>query len=329
MTTALLWCALVCLLARYKSHRTGEVAHEAFTRVAVPPWWRSDFLRALRHFAASDVWDPRLRDAYRLLLSKCVASNPRDSGAKKGSKGNKAERRATAAGAASGADAPRAARVGVADIRALRHALLRPEQPASASVYPKDDDTETGHYGVYVRGALVGVASVFHDAMPGSDDQHAWRIRGMATSPGVRGTGCGRLLALACLDHATRGGGEYVWCNARPAVKGFYERFGFSQLGELFNLHGHGTRLKMRCTLPFQPSSSDAAGGVAASASAGAPVPVGWWELERLQAGKQHFKLEPVGRASRLVTAQALGVVQWWRAKTGSAACAGPGPAAT
>ena len=306
------------------------MAHEAFARVAVPPWWRSDFFRALRHFAASDVWDPRLEDAYQLLLSKRIASNPRVVAKVKGSTSSRQRKTANRPkqprpDVASGVASPASAvRVSVSDIRTLRHALLRPEQPPSASVYPKDDDADTGHFGVYRAGELVGVASVFHDAMPGSADALAWRIRGMATSPSVRGTGCGRLLAVACLEHASRSGGQYVWCNARPEVKGFYGRFGFVQLGKPFDLHGHGTRLKMRCPLPFHTAAkrsgaTAAAGGdVGASGAPEGQVPAGWWKLERMQAGKQHFKLEPVGRPSRLVTVQALAVVQWWRAKTGS-----------
>lgn len=55
----------------YKSHRTGEVANQVFTRLSFPPRWHYDVLRGLDHLqAAGAPWDERCRDAVDLLVSK-------------------------------------------------------------------------------------------------------------------------------------------------------------------------------------------------------------------------------------------------------------------
>lgn len=55
----------------YKSHRTGEVSHPAFTRFSFPPRWHYDVLRGLDHFqTVSAPWDDRLADAVELLDGK-------------------------------------------------------------------------------------------------------------------------------------------------------------------------------------------------------------------------------------------------------------------
>ena len=55
----------------YKSHRTGDIADAAFTRLSFPPRWHYDVLRALDFFQSIDApWDDRFRDALELLTRK-------------------------------------------------------------------------------------------------------------------------------------------------------------------------------------------------------------------------------------------------------------------
>jgi len=55
----------------YRSHRTGEVADPAMTRITFPPRWRYDFLRGLEYFRSVDApRDERMSDAIALLRSK-------------------------------------------------------------------------------------------------------------------------------------------------------------------------------------------------------------------------------------------------------------------
>ena len=54
--------------ALYRSHRTGNVVDQAFTRHPFPPQWHFDILRGLEHFRASNASaDSRLADAVEVL----------------------------------------------------------------------------------------------------------------------------------------------------------------------------------------------------------------------------------------------------------------------
>ncbi len=55
----------------YKSHRTGKVASQAFTRLSFPPRWHYDLLRGLDHFASTgSPWDERYSDAVDVLIGR-------------------------------------------------------------------------------------------------------------------------------------------------------------------------------------------------------------------------------------------------------------------
>jgi hypothetical protein len=55
----------------FRSHRSGEVIKPVFLRLAFPPRWHYDILRALDHFRAVDApGDERLIEAINLLKSK-------------------------------------------------------------------------------------------------------------------------------------------------------------------------------------------------------------------------------------------------------------------
>lgn len=55
----------------YQSHRTGQPADPAMTRMTFPPRWHYDFLRGLDYFQAVNVpWDERLNPALDLLKNK-------------------------------------------------------------------------------------------------------------------------------------------------------------------------------------------------------------------------------------------------------------------
>jgi len=62
----------------------------------------------------------------------------------------------------------------------------------------------------------------------------SWQLRAMVTDPAVRGTGLGRLLVEAAVDHVATHGGDMIWCNARVTAQGFYARLGFRSVTERF-----------------------------------------------------------------------------------------------
>ncbi len=134
----------------------------------------------------------------------------------------------------------RIAPIAAEETRALRHAILRAGRPRAETVFEGDDDSGTGHYGAFVDGALIGVATLMAESPPALQSEGAWRIRGMAVDERYRGRGIGRALVNACLDHAVSQRGRLCWCNARVGARDFYLRCGFAIEGEEFDVAGIG-----------------------------------------------------------------------------------------
>ncbi|MBZ0173298.1 MAG: GNAT family N-acetyltransferase, partial [Phycisphaerales bacterium] len=131
------------------------------------------------------------------------------------------------------------------ETRPLRHAVLRPSQPADRLIYPGDDDAL--HLGVRDdTGELVAVASFYDEPVPGTTEPAA-RIRGMATLPAHRGLGHGRRLVehgLAILTERV-GREPTLWCNARTTAAGYYAKLGFQQRGGEFDITAIGPHVVM------------------------------------------------------------------------------------
>lgn len=124
--------------------------------------------------------------------------------------------------------------------------MLRPGQPSASLYYPNDDAPDTLHLGAFSGDELTGVASVYHEAPPGEQDQGAWRLRGMATLPAARRQGYGAALIRAGLAHVVSQSGTSLWCNARTTATPFYLALGFQQVGDGFALPDIGPHLFMR-----------------------------------------------------------------------------------
>jgi GNAT superfamily N-acetyltransferase len=121
--------------------------------------------------------------------------------------------------------------VTAADVLLLRAEVLRPGLPLEESRYAQDESPDAHHLAVRLSdGRIVGCATFFPDPWEGPSppvDGPAWRLRGMATAPEVRGTGAGGLLLERGLEVVAAAGAVLLWCNARTAAIGFYRRYGF------------------------------------------------------------------------------------------------------
>lgn len=123
-----------------------------------------------------------------------------------------------------------------AEVRQLRHAVLRPFEAPEQIRYHGDEDPDTLHAGAFLGARLAGIATVCREPMPAGREPAAWRLRGMATLPEARGLGLGRQLLEACFAHIRAHGGTLLWCNARVNALGFYEHLGFIAEGEEFEI---------------------------------------------------------------------------------------------
>lgn len=138
--------------------------------------------------------------------------------------------------------------VKAADCLPLRERILRPGQAPSAYTYAQDGDPRALHFGVRAGKVLVGVASLLPEprggAYPGGPGPETWRLRGMAVEEERRGTGLGRMLLQAVQAVVQQRGGG-LWFTARVKVRPFYERYGCTALGEVFDLPGGGPHVVM------------------------------------------------------------------------------------
>jgi L-Ala-D/L-Glu epimerase len=122
--------------------------------------------------------------------------------------------------------------------RALRQAVLRPHEAVEDMAAGEPEDAFS--VGAFAGGELVSVGLIAPDGEPGG-----WRIRGMATAPGARGTGAGTGVLDALVRHALAEGARRIWCNARTPARQFYERAGFRVISPEFELPMIGPHLVM------------------------------------------------------------------------------------
>ncbi len=156
----------------------------------------------------------------------------------------------------------RIAAVGPADVRPLRQRVLRPHQRAAELVFPGDLEAEALHLAARLGegGRIVGVASW----LPEGPDlpelaaaRRPVRLRGMATAPELRGTGIGAALLEEGATRLAATGVDLVWCQARVAARGFYERHGFAAHGEPFELPEIGPHVVMSHRVPHDRVEKD------------------------------------------------------------------------
>jgi GNAT superfamily N-acetyltransferase len=126
----------------------------------------------------------------------------------------------------------------------IRLKVLRPGLPPESAVFDGDSDPGTLHLGAFLEGKLAGVASLFRAPFQ-EVPAPALQLRGMATLPGYRGHGCGRLLVEACYSAALNRSVRTLWCNARESALGFYSKLGWEIVGSRFEIPTVGPHFQM------------------------------------------------------------------------------------
>lgn len=118
--------------------------------------------------------------------------------------------------------------------RQLRRSVLRPRLSVEAQL-PGDDLSEAIHLGAFAGSSLASTCFISPECCDWQPGRPAWRLRSMATEPAVRGIGAGRAVLCAAADTARARGAELLWCQAREAAVGFYQRCGWQLHGERFS----------------------------------------------------------------------------------------------
>ncbi|MFY0596351.1 MAG: GNAT family N-acetyltransferase [Cognatishimia sp.] len=107
----------------------------------------------------------------------------------------------------------------------LRQKVLWPDHPIEQSIV--EGDEQASHFGGFIDGDLVCVASLFKEA-PGI------RLRKFATDPTFQGKGFGTQMLDHLLTEATATGAKTFWFDARESALPFYEGNGYTPEGERF-----------------------------------------------------------------------------------------------
>lgn len=122
----------------------------------------------------------------------------------------------------------------------LRHQILRPHQSLQEMEFPNDQAPYVFHLGAIQEGQIVGIVSVYPESQTGQIPSQDWRLRGMAVDLNLQGRGIGALLVKAVMDQCRTRGGGLLWCNARTPAVPFYEKLGFTKVGQEFEIEGIG-----------------------------------------------------------------------------------------
>jgi predicted GNAT family N-acyltransferase len=118
--------------------------------------------------------------------------------------------------------------------------------PRETAVFPGDEAETSRHFGAFVDGKLVGVATIhFVPLLDRPDFDPAYQLRGMATTEEMRGRGAGRALVEACVVAAREADASWVWCNARTPAVGFYAKYGFKPISGVFDIPTAGPHVRM------------------------------------------------------------------------------------
>jgi GNAT superfamily N-acetyltransferase len=132
----------------------------------------------------------------------------------------------------------------------LRRDVLRPGQPLTAAMHDYDFKPDTFHVAAFGPLNQVAACATFYpEPTPYETNEAAWRLRAMASQPELRGQGYGAAALRYGIAEIRRRGGTLLWCNARSGALGFYERIGFSTVGDEFEIESIGPHFVMEIHL--------------------------------------------------------------------------------
>ncbi len=116
----------------------------------------------------------------------------------------------------------------------IRLAVLRPTKTLADCVFTHDDDESTFHLGAFLENDLACIGSLYQQKHTLFKESNQWQLRGMATLPQYVGKGLGSTLLKNTVEILLKKDTNLLWCNARSSAVAFYQKAGFSIVGEEF-----------------------------------------------------------------------------------------------
>lgn len=135
------------------------------------------------------------------------------------------------------------------DVPEVRHPVLRRGKPPESAIFEGDTLKTTFHMGAYFDRKLVGVVTLLLRNDSEEEATGVYQLRGMAIIAEFRGKGVGGELLRQAETEVVRRNGRRIWMNAREAAADFYKRFGYRQIGSLFEIPGVGPHYYMEKSL--------------------------------------------------------------------------------
>lgn len=132
-----------------------------------------------------------------------------------------------------------------AETFAVRQPVLRPGKPMESCIFEGDDLATTIHLGIYDKGSIAGILSIFEAVNPTFSQMKQFQLRGMAVLPEHQKKGLGEQLVQVAEKMILDKEGELIWFNAREAAAGFYSRMGYEISGEMFSIPDVGPHYVM------------------------------------------------------------------------------------
>lgn len=122
----------------------------------------------------------------------------------------------------------------LSDITELRVAVLRKGTPVQHCDYPEDSHADVVHYGIVHNDIVVATSTWFTKECPQETGVAALQLKGMAVQESAHGQGLGALLIQQGMQLAAEREATIVWARARDSAMGFYEKCGFTSVGDGF-----------------------------------------------------------------------------------------------
>lgn len=128
-------------------------------------------------------------------------------------------------------------RCSTVEVLPLRMSVLRDGTPSQDPRYDEDDLDGTVHFAVRDydnEGEIIATSTWLPRPWPHDTTALSVQLRGMAVAKHLRGCGLGGVVLAAGMQHAQELGAKYVWARARDNALYFYERHGFTKVGDEF-----------------------------------------------------------------------------------------------
>lgn len=127
----------------------------------------------------------------------------------------------------------------------VRQPVLRPGKNIETCHFDGDNLESTRHFGLFVDGELVGIASLFQSSSDLFEEKEQFQLRGMAILENFQKKGIGESLVKYAEENAKSRKGELIWFNAREIAIRFYEKLGYKIIGESFEIGDIGKHFVM------------------------------------------------------------------------------------